>query len=540
MTSSPSESAARSERLHRLLDCSSDGICEVDTEGRCTYSNTTGAHLLGYEAADLIGTDLHDAIHPGGKFLAPAECAVCKAIKNAQGLKLGELARRSHGVLSHKDGRAIPVSYSVVQIVVDGLLQGAVMTFYDDSENRHLARELRDRTAELAESDRRKTEFIATLAHELRNPLAPLRAALQVMRQASDDATSMAQLRAMMERQLGQLVHLVNDLLDIALVNSSQMTLHRERIALQEILQLALEASEPLRVTMKNSLTLQLPATPLYLHADATRLIQVFTNILNNAAQFSAAGGPISVRVERDERLVRIDIADAGVGIAREALNRIFDMFTRVGRDAKNSYAGLGIGLNLARRLVEMHDGQLVASSEGLGKGSHFVITLPLAEFPAESTAPEKAPPEETRSPIRALIVDDNVDAAVTLSLLLQLGGHTTSLAHNGPEALKLATEFKPDIVLLDLGLPGMDGYEVARALRSMPEVRRPVLVAVTGWGGPEDRLRSKQAGFDEHLTKPVDISMIELLLTALPVRRADGGEGSPPVENGHTLDTPH
>jgi PAS domain S-box-containing protein len=416
MTSSPTESAARHERLYRLLECSSDGICEVDAEGWCTYANTTGAHLLGYEAADLIGTVLHDAIHPGSRFLEPAECSICQAVKNARGLKIGEAARRTHGVLSHKDGRAIPVSYSVVQIVVNGLLQGAVMTFYDDSEHRRLAGELRDRTVELADSERRKTEFIAILAHELRNPLAPIRAALQMMREASNNATSMAQLREMMERQFAQLVHLVNDLLDIARVNSGQITLHTERVALQEVLQLAVEASEPLRMTTKNSLTLEIPAVPLYLQADATRLAQVFTNILINAAQYSAAGGPISVRVESTDAEVRIDIADTGVGIASEALNRIFDMFTRVGRDFRRPHAGLGVSLNLARRLVELHDGQLVAKSEGLGKGSHFLITLPLAELAKdESAATENdGASEETRSPVRALIVGDNIDAART------------------------------------------------------------------------------------------------------------------------------
>jgi CheY-like chemotaxis protein len=217
-------------------------------------------------------------------------------------------------------------------------------------------------------------------------------------------------------------------------------------------------------------------------------------------------------------------------------------MFTRVGRESRIPHAGLGIGLNLARRLVEMHDGQLVASSEGLGRGSHFLITLPLSDLEDEESmaAENERSEQEARSPVRALIVDDNIDAAATLSLLLQLAGHTTFLAHDGPEALKAAAEFKPDVVLLDLGLPGMDGFEVARAMRRMPEVGHPVLVAVTGWGGPDDRARTKQAGFDEHLTKPVDISMIELLLTALPKRRAAGDDGSPPVENGHTLDTPH
>jgi CheY-like chemotaxis protein len=315
------------------------------------------------------------------------------------------------------------------------------------------------------------------------------------------------------------------------------MGLQKERVALHEILQSAVEASEPLRTTKKNSLTLELPAGSLYLHADSTRLTQVFTNILNNAAEYSADGGPITVRAESDESTVRIDIADTGVGIAREALNRIFDMFTRVGRDSNRMHTGLGVGLNLARRLVEMHDGQLVASSEGLGRGSHFLITLPLAgPIGAESTVAEGDCPPQTRNPVRALIVDDNIDAAATLSLLLQLGGHTTAVAHDGLGALQAAAEFKPDIVLLDLGLPGVDGYEVARAIRRMPELGNPVLVAVTGWGAPEERLRTKQAGFDEHLTKPVDISMIELLLTSLPAR-APNADGNPPTANGHKID---
>jgi signal transduction histidine kinase/ActR/RegA family two-component response regulator len=481
---------------------------------------------------------LHDAIHPGGRFLLPAECSICQAMKNARGLKLGEPARRAHGVLSHKDGRAIPVSYAGAQIVVDGLLQGAVMTFYDESQHRRLEGELRDRTAELAESERRKTEFIATLAHELRNPLAPLRAALQVMRKASQDATSMAQLREMMERQLSQLVRLVNDFLDIALITSGQMALQKKRVALHEILQSAVEASEPLRTTKNNSLTLELPAGSLYLHADPSRLTQVFTTILNNAAQYSAAGGPITMRAESDESTVRIDIADTGVGIAREALNRIFDMFTRVGRDSNRMHTGLGVGLNLARRLVDMHDGQLVASSDGLGRGSHFLITLPLAEFAEEKPAAteNEGGGEKTRAPVRALIVDDNIDAAATLSLLLQLGGHTTAVAHDGLGALRAAAEFKPDIVLLDLGLPDIDGYEVARAIRRMPDLGAAVLVAVTGWGASEERLRTKQAGFDEHLTKPVDISMIELLLTSVPAR-APNADGDPPITNGHQID---
>jgi PAS domain S-box-containing protein len=527
----PLSMVVRNEGLYRLLECSSDGLFEVDSQGRCAYCNAGGAHLLGYEAQELMGSVLHDIIHAGGTFLAPAECSVCQAL-------IGEPTRRNHGVLLHKDGRAIPVSYSGAPILANGALRGAVMSFYDDSQRLRLEGELRDRTAEVAESERRKTEFIAILAHELRNPLAPLRAALQVMRKASDNATSMAQLRSMMERQLQQLVHLSDDLLDIARVTSGQISLKKGRIALKEILDAALETSAPLRETNRNTLTLDLPAESPVLQGDATRLTQVFTNILNNAAQYSAPGGPISVRVESSEGLTRIEIADAGVGIARDALNRIFDMFTRVGHDAKHMHAGLGIGLNLSRRLVEMHGGQLVAASEGLEKGSRFLITLPLSEAASKESASNALPTEAAgREQIRALIVDDNVDAAGSLSLLLQLGGHAICTAYNGADALILAPEFKPDIVLLDIGMPGMSGYEVAAALRAMPEVGHPVLVAVTAWGSPEDRLKSKAAGFDEHLTKPVDISMIELLLTTLP-RRQPTSEQRPPVKNGHSIDT--
>jgi len=529
--------SARIERLYRLLESSSDGICEIDADGRCIYLNAIGARLLGYEPQELVGTILHNAIHPGGHFLTAAECSICQTLKNAQGLKGNERAGRTYGVLSHKDGRAIPVAYLGVQFLVGGVLQGTVMTFGDDTQRRRLEDELRERTAELSESERRKTEFIATLAHELRNPLAPIRSALQVMRKAADNATSMTQVRQVMERQLSQLVRIINDLLDISRLTSGQMTLQKERVALGKILSVALETSAPLMTGAKHPLTLDVPEEPIYLNADATRLAQVFTNILNNAVQFSAAGSPICVRVELDVEAVRIDIADSGVGIAREALNRVFEMFTRVGRETSGAHAGLGIGLNLARRLVEMHGGKLVASSEGPGKGSHFLMTLPLAEpWATEHVAEDLRPPKAAPSAVRVLLVDDNVDAVASLSLLLQLGAHTTQVAHTGAEALRLVAEFKPDIVLLDLGLPGMNGYEVARAIRSKPELGRPFLVAVTGWGAPEDRLRSKQAGLDEHLTKPVDISVIELLLASLPTRKKV--DGNPPVANGHEIDT--
>jgi PAS domain S-box-containing protein len=524
------------QRLRRLLESTHEGVCEIDVEGRCTFITATGARLLGHTVDALTGVALHEAIHArtaAGEIASPLECFVCLAIKTREPHEKLEVE------LLHKDGHAVPVFLSLIPFT-SGSMHGAVMSFSDRSEHLRTIEEIRALKAEIAEAEQRRTEFIAVLAHELRNPLAPLRTALQMMRKATDNATSMAQLRDMMERQLTQMVHLVNDLLDIARVSTGQMVLKKERVALQEILKVAVEAAEPVMAIAQNSLTLEVPEAQLYLHVDATRLTQVFTNILNNAAQFSAPGGPISLRADLDGHVLRIDIADAGVGIAREALNRIFELFTRVGRDTDRKHAGLGIGLNIARRLVEMHGGTLVATSEGRGRGSHFVVSLPLDEpVRGEAAAPESAPVQaEIRGEVRALIVDDNIDAAASLGLLLDLGGHTTCIVHNGPEALKVVTEFKPDVVLLDIGMPGMDGYEVARALRNMPELGRPILVAVTGWGGPEDRLKSKNAGFDEHLTKPVDISMIELLLTTLP-KHAGAADGNPPIDEDLSIHTP-
>jgi PAS domain S-box-containing protein len=533
MTDSPVQTLANAARLDRMLESSDAGICAVDDDGQFTFINSRGAESLGYQANELIGRSWHELIHlTEGRTPSPEECSTCQAVQSA------ELRRGLSAMFRRQDGRAILVSFSVVPIDDRGG-GGAAISFSEYTDLRRMENEVRHLTEELAEAERRKIEFIAILAHELRNPLAPISNALQIMRNASTDATSMAHLREMMERQLGQMVRLVDDLLDVARIASGRLALHKERVALRGILEAALEASAPQREAANNTLTLDMPAEALILQADATRLTQVFTNILDNAARYTATGGRTSVNVVRDGEKVRIDIADLGVGIAREALNRIFDMFTRVEHETPGTHDGLGIGLNLARRLAEMHDGEVVASSEGRGKGSHFIVTLPLVE-PAEgqpNTEEKLPPPGDSRSAVRALLVDDNADAADSLSLLLQLGGHTTCIARDGPEALKVVTEFKPDIVLLDIGLPGMTGYDVARAIRRMPELGSPLLVAVTGWGAPEDRLQSKEAGFDEHLTKPVDISMIELMLTALVARQSRRTDGSPPVENGHSID---
>jgi CheY-like chemotaxis protein/nitrogen-specific signal transduction histidine kinase len=423
------------------------------------------------------------------------------------------------------------VTYSIVPIISTSALSGgAVVAFSDDSERLRAEREILRLTAENTEAERRRAEFIAVLSHELRNPLAPIRTALQLMRKSGASGESIAELRDIMERQLGHLIHLINDLMDIARLTSGKIALKRERIALQEILSGAIEASAALMAAANNPLSIDMPQAPLFLHADGTRLTQVFTNLLNNASQYSASGGPISLRLVSDGETVQVDITDRGIGIGPEALEQIFEMFTTIGRAADGTRTGLGIGLNLARRLVELHGGKIIATSEGLGHGSQFVVTLPLAESTSgdfSASAPHRG--SDAPQAVRALIVDDNVDAAQSLSLLLNLEGHTTSIANTGSEALDKVTEFNPDIVLLDIGLPGMNGYDVARAIRALPGTQRSTfLVAITGWGSEEDRRRSANAGFDEHLTKPVDISMVELLLATLSSRREAASQTAP------------
>jgi PAS domain S-box-containing protein len=519
--STPVAAAPHSDsRVYRLVDLAVEGLAEVDEEGRWRFINATGAQLLGYDSAVLIGQANAVAHQPGAH--SPDDCPICRALQTRQ-------PQYGTGrMLWHRDGGSLPMSYSVIPIAdANG---GAMVRFTDESERVRLESALRERAAELAAGERRKIEFIATLAHELRNPLAPIRSALQIMRTTKDNATSISHLREIMERQLGQMVNLVDGLLDVARVTSGQVTLKKDRIVLQDILNLALEASAPLMKESKLVLKLEIPGALLLLDADATRLTQVFTNILDNAARYSASGSRITVRVENRIETVLVDIGDSGLGITPEALEGIFEMFARV-VGGTDSHGGLGIGLHLARRLIEMHNGTLIARSEGRGRGSHFLVTLPLAQSVARVAEGDRPSPPAPR-PVRALIVDDNIDAAVCLSMLLDLGGHATRIAHNGTEALKIASDFKPLVIFLDIGMPEMNGYEVARALRSMRDIGHPVLVAVTGWGAPEDRVQSKNAGFDEHLTKPVDISTIELLLARLSTH-PNSVDGNPTVVNG-------
>ncbi len=387
--------------------------------------------------------------------------------------------------------------------------------FTDISERKLAEFELQRLADDLKEADRRKTEFLATLAHELRNPLAPLRSGLQVMRLSAGDPAATARVTEVMERQLAHMVELVDDLLDVARITRGQVELKHAHIDLKDVLDLAVETAMPAIEDRHHRLDIRPAGEPLPLFADATRLIQVVNNLLNNAAKYTPHGGTLTLATRRDGAEAVLTVTDNGVGIAPEALDEVFGMFNQVGRSRDRTHGGLGIGLSLVRSMVELHGGSVSAASAGPGLGSTFTVRLPLAVAAAASEEPAPAPPAAVHK-VRVLVVDDNRDAADTLSALLDLLGHNAQVANDGRAALDAMQDFRPQVVFLDIGMPGMNGYEVAEAIRNDRRFDQPLLVALTGWGGEDNRQRTSAAGFDLHLTKPVDLGAIEKMLAGV------------------------
>jgi PAS domain S-box-containing protein len=369
----------------------------------------------------------------------------------------------------------------------------------------------------LVEADRRKSEFLATLAHELRNPLAPIRNGLELLRLANTKPEMQARVQAMMERQVGHMVHLIDDLLDIARVSSGKVVLQVARLDVQAVVASAVETTLPLIEASRHALDVALPPEPLPVEGDAVRLSQVLGNLLSNAAKYTPQGGRIRVTARREDGQVVIAVEDSGIGIAAEALPQVFDMFTQVSRSIDRSKGGLGIGLALVRHLVGLHGGSVDAASAGLDLGSTFTVRLPLAAPKEEAPAAPGREAWQGLGPapqaLRVLLADDNVDAADTLRAFLQWSGYLTQVAHDGAEAVLLAARFRPHVAILDIGMPKLDGYGAARAIRALPGLEGVTLVALTGWGAEEDRRRSREAGFDEHLLKPVRPGEVAALL---------------------------
>jgi PAS domain S-box-containing protein len=488
--------------LASIFESSDDAILSKDLQGIITSWNGGAERLYGYRAEEVVGQPVSLLMPPE---LPDEFPSIMERLKRDERIDHYETMR------VRKDGSRVAVSLTVSPVKSpDGRVTGASAVARDISERLRLIEELR-------EHDRRKDEFLATLAHELRNPLAPIRNGLQILRLASDDKHAIEQARTVMERQVQQAVRIIDDLLDVSRIARNKLRLHQERIDLAKVVQHAVEISRPQIEAAGHELSLNLPSEPIYVHADAARLAQVFSNLLNNAAKYTEPGGRIGITLLRQNGTSVVTVKDTGIGIPAEHLPHVFEMFVQFDRSLERSQGGLGIGLTLSKRLVEMHGGEIEAHSDGPKQGSEFVVRLPaLSAPPADKPATAPCEGQPASGQCKVLVVDDNQDAAESLRILLRIMGHHVITANDGEKALELVASYKPDLVLLDISLPKVDGYEVARRIRQSnigPDVK---IIALTGWGQEEDKRRSKQAGFDEHLVKPVEPAVLEELLLRL------------------------
>ena len=503
------------ERFATVIESSTDFIGICDLNGIPFFVNRAGLEMVGLDSLDAArATPVPEFFFPEDRprileefFPSVLEKGHGEVEVRFRHFKTGAARWMAYKVLTVKDAAGQPVALATVS--------------QDITARKSMEDNLRSLAAELSEADRRKDEFLATLAHELRNPLAAISNAVQVLRHGGRDSKTVDSASEMLERQVGQVSRLVDDLLDMSRITQGKIELRKDHVELTPILDQAVETARALLESRHHDLTVTLPSGPIYLRADAARLAQVVGNLLSNASKFTDDGGHIGLAVEREGKNVVIRVRDTGIGIAAADLPRLFDMFTQVDTSLERSRDGLGIGLTLVRALVEMHGGAVEARSAGLGQGSEFVVRLPtVAEAPKPGPRPTKG---ATARPVRrrVLIVDDNQDGAESLAVLLQLGGHETHTAHDGQQAIEDAERLRPDIVLLDIGLPRLNGYEVCRRIREQPWGKELSMVAVTGWGQQEDRRRSQEAGFDTHIVKPVEPEALMDLLASLPQTRA-------------------
>jgi PAS domain S-box-containing protein len=500
------------EEQYRLLteNVKDFAIFLLDTAGKVATWNSGAQRILGYEEAEILG-------QPYSLIFIPQDI-----IKGQPAYEL-EIARDT--------GRSEDERWHVRKDGSQFWASGVVTPLWDEhGKLRGYAKVMRDITArkraetELAEANRRKDEFLAMLGHELRNPLAPLTNGVQLLRLEQALSPNGHQAVGTIDRQLKLLTRLVDDLLDVSRITRGKVHLRRQRVELRTVLDHAVETTRPLIDSRRHELTVSIPQESVWLEADPARLEQVVGNLLTNAAKYTEPGGRIGLTAERLGPEAVIRVTDTGIGILPEMLPRIFELFVQGDRSLDRAQGGLGIGLTVVKALVQMHEGKVEAHSPGVGQGSEFVIRLPVVPEVTPVKTEEPLPSADAARTLRLLIVDDNKDTADSLAMLLRHAGHDVATAASGPAGLRAALNARPDVVLLDLGLPGIDGYEVARRIREQTD--NPVLIAITGYGQPEDRDRSKEAGFDFHLVKPVDPVKLQRLLVECGGRLdPDGGE---------------
>ena len=498
---------AELERAHlaAIIADSDDAIVSKTLRGVILTWNSGAERLFGYGAQEAVGRPI--------TMLIPPE-RLQEEIDILARIVRGDRVEHFETVRIAKDGRRLDISLTVSPI------RNAAGEIIGASK---IARDITGRKAAeaaLREADQQKDRFIALLAHELRNPLAPLRNALQVMRIAPADGEAVQAARRVMERQLAHMVRLIDDLLDTSRIAQNKLELRRARVPLAEVIAAAVETARPAIDAAGHSLTVSLPSEPVFVDGDLTRLSQVFGNLLGNSAKFTERGGVLRVTAERRDREIVVSVQDNGIGIPPHALVTIFDMFAQVDRRVEQASGGLGIGLALVKGVVAMHGGTVTASSRGPGQGSTFTVTLPESDAaPPSSSSTDVAGPvrkSTSRPSRRILVVDDNRDGADTMAYMLQLMGNEVRIAYRGEDALRLAEEFRPQLVFMDIGMPDIDGFEATRQIRQQAWGRDITIVALTGWGNENDRTRSRLAGCDRHLVKPVDVDVLEALLAGL------------------------
>jgi PAS domain S-box-containing protein len=514
-------------RRRATFDTAAVGIAETSLDGGLTEVNAEFCRITGYSRDELRQMSIADLTHPED---------LQRDMENYSMAQTGEIRTYSLDQrYRRRDGSTIWVRLdnSVVRDADDRPLYG-ITVIQDITDRKAAAAALQSSEEQLRDNDRRKDEFLATLAHELRNPLAPIRNVIGAYRLTQGEGIDLQKSFSIVERQVNHLVRLVDDLLEISRYNLGRIQLRTEETDLAEVIRMAVETSAPLFEEAHHDLTISLPDARIRVKADPVRLAQVIANLLNNAAKYTDDSGRIELAVTSGAGLVRIAVRDNGMGIRTDMLHRVFDAFEQIGDSAHRARGGLGIGLTLVRTLVELLGGSVEARSEGVGKGSEFIVTLPVSE--AGAPTEEAPPPPDRRGQLanspRLLVVDDNRDAADTLSSLLEVLGARTRVAYDGDSAIQVFQEFRPDVVFLDIGLPGMSGYDVARAIRNLdgPPV---LLVALTGWGQDGDRARALASGFDHHLSKPADIAQLLQLVGMEPLSAqpaTSGGENASPV----------
>lgn len=506
------------ERLSLAMSSAGIGIWQVDFASQQIWRDASLNRMLGVSQQESVLSldEWFAAMHPEDRSNMLEAFEQAKRDGDAFEVEVRASHRTDEVRWLRKRGKVIQLD----EDDPDSLAMTGVTL--DVSQEKASEQQVYQLLTELRQADRRKDEFLATLAHELRGPLAPLRNMLEVIKRAESDGDVVEQAHETMERQLGQMIHLVDDLLDINRISRGVIELRRKPVELASVLYQSLEACRPLAEADQHQIAVSLPEEPVYIDGDSVRLAQVFSNLLNNACKYMESGGQIEVTGERLDGEVVVRIRDTGVGIPADRLNTIFDMFSQIHDSQQRSQGGLGIGLTLVRQLVEMHGGSVSAASDGPGRGSVFTVRLPVVSRPVPAV-------QETGSPMaaagvlrrRILVVDDNHDSAGSLAMLLELSGHQTAQAHTGLEAIDQAERFQPDLILLDIGLPKMSGHDVCRHILDQPWGQGIAIIALTGWGQNEDRRRTTESGFVAHLVKPVDFDALSGLIENLPNRPA-------------------